>query len=346
MTRIFKGSSLAASVFDQQIERSVMARQPIQKHQFYVKLNYDPMSKAMVDLFLADATPSSASTLIKSITMPSFTIDTQIFNEYNRKRVVQNRIDNDPVSITFHDVMGGLTLSIWQLYYNYYFNDGLSNLELKKEWLYSPPWEQIDFNALSSVSGIIDKVTSDGSNITALKGFGYSAPVFRYLYKSIEIFQITGGQYNKVTLFNPIISNFRHGEMAYDSSDAVDMTYTFDYEWAEYEIENNPLGDESEIFNTLAKADPIEYASFAEPVRQARKTTLSENNTPVGRIQAPPATDVVGPTNNFGTNSLASQLKFATVNKSSNKSEKISSRSFEPNHNRNTNEYRDVRRTR
>ena len=45
-------------------------------------------------------------------------------DQYNRKRIVQKRIDYNPVTITFHDDPYGVTTASWEAYYRYYYRDG------------------------------------------------------------------------------------------------------------------------------------------------------------------------------------------------------------------------------
>ena len=43
------------------------------------------------------------SLAVKTIDLPKYRIDNETLNQYNRKRVVQTKINYDPVNITFHD---------------------------------------------------------------------------------------------------------------------------------------------------------------------------------------------------------------------------------------------------
>ena len=61
--------------------------------------------------------------LVKSVTLPKFTIDTKTHNAYNRPNIVQNKIKYDPVSIMFHDDQGDRVRNFWYDYYSYFYRD-------------------------------------------------------------------------------------------------------------------------------------------------------------------------------------------------------------------------------
>jgi hypothetical protein len=56
---------------------------------------------------------STIGVLVKSIQLPQFKILTDTLNQYNRKRVIQKKIDYEPVQIEFHDDGGDLIRSMW-----------------------------------------------------------------------------------------------------------------------------------------------------------------------------------------------------------------------------------------
>ena len=58
------------------------------------------------------------SVLVKTIKLPSFSIDSTILNQYNRKRLVQTKLKYDPVTVVLHDdnasqVTGMFSILLW-----------------------------------------------------------------------------------------------------------------------------------------------------------------------------------------------------------------------------------------
>jgi hypothetical protein len=66
---------------------------------------------------------SSLGLLVKNIQLPNYTLDTETLNQYNRKRVIQKKINYLPVSMIFHDDGGYLSRNLWYNYYTYYYKD-------------------------------------------------------------------------------------------------------------------------------------------------------------------------------------------------------------------------------
>jgi hypothetical protein len=46
-----------------------------------------------------------------------------VLNQYNRKRIVQKKIEYQPVQIEFHDDGGDLIRTLWYNYFSYYYKD-------------------------------------------------------------------------------------------------------------------------------------------------------------------------------------------------------------------------------
>lgn len=62
--------------------------------------------------------------LASSADLPTYTVNTETVNQYNRKKVIQTKINYDEVGIEFHDDAAGLTTLLWEAYYRYYYEDG------------------------------------------------------------------------------------------------------------------------------------------------------------------------------------------------------------------------------
>lgn len=66
----------------------------------------------------------------------------------------------------------------------------------------------------------------------------------KYLINNIELYQVHGGKYNMITLVNPRISAFNHDTLNYAGNDRVlELTFTFEYEYAFYNTDNLPIYD-------------------------------------------------------------------------------------------------------
>ena len=158
--------------------------------------------------------------LVKSADLPKFSVQTATKNMYNRKKNLQTSIEYDPVNITFHDDNMGLTTTLMEAYYRYYYRDG-------------------NYAAVQPAGA-----PETGASIEAYnRGSQFNDKQFRYgfdndsglpFFDSITISQMARKSYTAFTLINPIISGWQHDTMDNSVSDTVSNTMTLDYETVHY----------------------------------------------------------------------------------------------------------------
>ena len=83
-------------------------------------LNVDQIPALRTAQIFGETQLSSLSLSVKTVDLPKYTFNTETLNQYNRKRVVQTKINYDPVTITFHDDSGDNIREMWYQYYSYY----------------------------------------------------------------------------------------------------------------------------------------------------------------------------------------------------------------------------------
>lgn len=185
------------------------------------------------------------SVLVKTVKLPSFNIETQTLNQYNRKRLNQTKIKYDPIDITFHDDSGNIISSLWYRYYTYYFKDGQNPQVVFNGKRGAAPNVQ---NAGGGVNaGATDTIYTDRtqyqSTITGYSDWGYTGQgvpnskpgVKEPFFKNITVFGINRHNFISYTLINPIITRFGHDTYAYEQNNGVmENTMTIDYETVVY----------------------------------------------------------------------------------------------------------------
>jgi len=149
--------------------------------------------------------------LVKSVELPKFTLDTKVMNAYNRKTIVQNKINYDPVSLTFHDDAANVVLNFWNDYYTYYYRD--SDYETA---LYRSP------------------STYDLRQRTKW-GFSPLNSSLVPFIRDIQIYSLNQKRFTEYTLINPMITSWRHGEhRATESAGIMECAMTLSYETVKY----------------------------------------------------------------------------------------------------------------
>ena len=253
--------------------------------------------------------------------MPSMKIETTPLNQYNRKRLSQTKVMFEPVKIVFHDVADGKTLKFWDMYYRYYFADGFEpkknapvqsqqkNAPMSVEQLLhniTPALNPNIANLPASIKNMFQSNAPTGANLsTNTVGdkagtmniiadkldnhhFGFNLPQvqnIRNLIQSIDIYQVHGGRFNQVTLVNPRISAFTHDTLNYAAGDkTLELTFTVEYEYAYYTIQNMKLGNPEKQSNNNSTIDQFSHGEFLELPSLAFNATLNdfiESNNPL-----------------------------------------------------------------
>jgi hypothetical protein len=189
--------------------------------------------------------PTQISTLslaVKTVDLPKYNIDVATLNQYNRKRIVQTKINYEPVNITFHDDGGDNIREMWYQYYSYYYKDPaqqyisnaptsigtVGNIQTKQNGFSYNNRDIYSQNRIGSVSdwGFIGENFMDGTSSASGK------PPF---FKDIQIIGFDQHKYARYILINPLITNWNHDTYDYSQgSGTMQHTMTIRYETVKY----------------------------------------------------------------------------------------------------------------
>ena len=280
--------------------------------EFYIQINLNNVggAKKYISGFYNTPMWEQVHPLVKMVEMPNIKIETIAKNQYNRKRISQSKINFEPVKMVFHDVADGKTLKFWEMYYRYYFGDGNEpGVNIAREVDNSATMENqraIDLiQQVSAGAGPINAAITGERNTTntSMVGdkrnlmnitkntldnhlFGYNLSKvgnIKNLISSIDIYQIHAGRFNQVTLVNPRISAFSHDTLNYsESSKTLEISLTFEYEYAYYTIQNMQLGG-NETHNS-SSLEPFSNGQQLEIPAISFTATLNdyvESNNPI-----------------------------------------------------------------
>lgn len=164
--------------------------------------------------------------LAKNIQLPKFSVQTKILNAYNRKNINQERINYDPVTITFHDDSADVVRNFWHGYYTYYYRDIDHQLAVyDQDHKYKLRQEQ-------------------------QWGFGPQRDRALNYISSIRIYSLHQKSFSSYILIKPTITSFQHGEHSSGEYSPMEHTMTISYEAVQYEtgpVSNNTVLGFSEI---------------------------------------------------------------------------------------------------
>jgi len=221
-----------------------LALAPKQKFLFHVFFNLSDSS------ILKSPDPGLVGALIKSVQLPSFKLDTEEYIQYNRKRLVHNRITYEPVTMKLHDDGEGHVLDLWTKYYQYYFAD--SNYDYTQGIQAQPgKFGKTDYNGRDLYSD--NRVNQDsgwGKTVTTPDGLG-KKPAF---FKDIKIYGFNRGGYVLYTLINPVITMWSHDTYDYaESGGVMEHNVTLQYEAVKY-ADGETVGTNGDNVNGFADA--------------------------------------------------------------------------------------------
>lgn len=218
---------------------------------FYVEFDFNPLITNV-----SNTAAQELGMIVKSVTLPKFTIDTKVHNAYNRKNIVQNKINYDPVNIVFHDDQADNVRNFWYDYYSFFFRDS-------------------DF--ADSTYGIIHKYQERpsfgwGYTPRPIGSYNWSTAYQNYQYiQSIRIFSLYQKNFSEYQLVNPIITNFKHGDHSNGDNNLLEHQMTLQFETVKYRT-----GYTTE--NTVGGYIDLHYDNTASPIAPSIGTDIIEND--------------------------------------------------------------------
>jgi hypothetical protein len=177
--------------------------------------------------------------MAKTVALPRFSVQSKTYNAYNRKNVAQERINYDPVSITFHDDSADVVRNFWYQYYQYYYRDSDHQLTVydqdhkyktrqEQNWGFSP-------GSAGNLGG---------------------TPVY---INSIRIYSLHQKQFSSYILIRPTITSFQHGQ--HTSGDYSPMEHTMQVAYEAVQYETGPVSS-----GTVLGFSEIHYDQSASPL--------------------------------------------------------------------------------
>lgn len=151
---------------------------------YYVVFNIN--SGAVLNQEWSNRDQKDVGLLAKQIDLPKFKIATETLNQYNRKTVVQTKLNYDPITIQFHDDNAGVTHNLWVNYFKHYYAD--SNQD-------SVAFTDTKFSQKSYAYGRY--YDNERGNF----------------FDSIDIFVLHRGEFTQFTLINPKVTDWQHDQL-------------------------------------------------------------------------------------------------------------------------------------
>jgi hypothetical protein len=207
---------------------------------------------------------TNLSYVVKTVDLPKYSIDTEVMNQYNRKRVVQTKINYDPVTLTFHDDSGDNVRNMWYNYYSYYYKDP------SQDYL-NPNSQNGSLGASGNKSsgfGYNARDIYENQRLGNVNDWGYIGEAFNDgtssasgkppFFRDIRIYGMDQHKFAEYILINPVITNWSHDQYDYtQGSGIMQNSMTIAYESVKYY--SGAIGNQRPDINVQGFADPAHY---------------------------------------------------------------------------------------
>ena len=251
---------------------------PRYKFLFYVYFNLNTAEIPTLQSIYGSGSQASLGIMAKTAQLPGFKMSVETMNQYNRKRLVQSKLEYDPVQITLHDDQSDMIRGLWYNYYTYYYKDSsykyngtpvrngsMGALQTQPNGfsygtrdIYAPERQQTDW-------GYIGEAYADGSQTGGANNLGGGKPAF---FRDITIYGFSQKTFAQYTLINPMIESWN--SETYDNSQGngtMAHNMTIRYETVKYY--SGAVGSNTPSSTVPGFADPAHYdtvrSSLATP---------------------------------------------------------------------------------
>lgn len=238
---------------------------PRYKFLFHVYFNINTSQIPGLDKVFNSQEQAIVGVMVKNIQLPSYQMNVETMNQYNRKRLVQTKIEYNPVQIVFNDDQGDLIRNMWYNYYSYYYkdpsqkyqgnpvSDGTAGISQTIANGFGYNTRDI-YNGSRQVSdwGYIGESYTDGlSNTTSTSG----KPAF---FNDITIYGLSQKKYASYTLINPLITEWQHDTYDYSQGNGT-MTHTMSIKYETVKYGQGAVGGTTPSTTVPGFADPSYY---------------------------------------------------------------------------------------
>jgi hypothetical protein len=209
------------------------------------------------------------SLLVKTVDLPKFNIESETMNQYNRKRVVQTKVNYQPVNITFHDDGGDNARKLWYYYFSYYYKDPA------QQYLAPNVTNGSQGSSANRQAGFGYNARDIYNDVLQVKDWGYAGETFNDgtssssgkppFFRDIRIYGMDQRKFAEYVLINPLVTAWNHDTYAYaETGSTMQHSMTIAYETVKYYT--GAIGRSRPDTNVQGFADPAHYDTRLSPI--------------------------------------------------------------------------------
>jgi hypothetical protein len=251
---------------------------PRNKFLFYVYFNLNTNIPAVAN-FISGGKSSVIGLMVKTAQLPGYNMEVGTMNQYNRKRLIQTKINYNPCQITFNDDNSDLIRNMWYQYYQYYYSD--------PQYKYgNTPNQQGTLGEISGALGGFSYSINDtysAARVTqhwGLSGQGYSNPSLQSLassvltgpansvepfFRDITIYGMSQKTYAQYTMINPLITDWTHDTYDYSAGNQL-IQHVMSIRYENVKYYSGAIGGDQPSDQLPGFADPSRYDTEISPI--------------------------------------------------------------------------------
>jgi hypothetical protein len=282
---------------------------PRTKFLFHVYFNLNRNIPAVANL-VSDDKSSIIGLMVKTAQLPSYELAVSEMNQYNRKRLIQTKINYNPAQIVFNDDASDLIRNMWYQYYQYYYSD--------PTYKYGNTPNQN--GTLGQISAVPSGFSYSANDIYSpsrviqhwgLSGQGYNNPSLQSLstalltgpasgvepfFNDITIYGMDQKSYAQYTMINPLITSWVHDTYDYSQGNGL-ATHTMTIKYENVKYYSGDIGGEQPSSTVTGFASTAHYDTRKSPIAKPGSTGVPN---PAGSKQDLQANSQGGLTNVLG----------------------------------------------
>ena len=259
---------------------------PKQKFLFHVYFTVNTANPAIRSAF-NNRDIATIGLMVKNVQLPNYTLSVDTLNQYNRKRLVQTKIDYNPVSMEFHDDGGDLVRNMWYNYFSYYYKDpnqkydNVTNTNGSMGSLIGTPAgfnynnrDIYDNSRQVNDWGYIGESYNDGNfSLGSTVGPNGKVPFFR----DIRIYGFDQHKISEYILINPMITEWQHDTYDYAQGNGI-MSHRMTIRYETVKYYSGAIGGVRPDTNAVGFADPAYYDVIRSSISRvgANQTVLGQ----------------------------------------------------------------------
>jgi hypothetical protein len=236
------------------------------------------------------------SSLVRTADLPSASFQTETKNSYNRKKIVNTGVQYNPVNMTVFDTVGNEWLLTLMKYFSYHYMDPRNKQQPNNRDIEGSVVKQGGMYTKGSKFGL-QGGTSNGNFTWDSNLAGYNPNLTAHFFERIDYVLYHGNRGVQYSIINPVLTEFKPGQLDYSSSEVMEFALTFEYErFTVFNKTNFDLADED--VDRFEDTSMIEGPAFGQtdlPLSMdARDLTILGNSAlnpePRGRTSNPEST--------------------------------------------------------